>query len=93
LSGTKSGSKPSKAQERKRVYNRIVRGKARTSLRIAREAIASGDVEKTTATSVAAISSMDRAATKGVFHKNKAARLKSRLTKQANKLSSATSSS
>jgi ribosomal protein S20 len=36
---------------------------------------------------------MDKAVTKGVFHKNKAARLKSRLTKQANKLSSATSSS
>ena len=93
MSGTKSGSKASKAQERKRVYNRVVRGKARTALRIAREAIASGDVEKTTSTAAAAISSMDKAATKGVFHKNKAARLKSRLTKQANKLSSATSSS
>jgi len=75
------------------VYNRVVRGKARTALRIAREAIASGDAEKTTSTAATAISSMDKAAAKGVFHKNKAARLKSRLTKQANKLSSATSSS
>jgi len=93
LSGSKSENRASKAQERKRVYNRIVRGRTRTAVRVAREAIASGDVDRTSATSADAISNLDRAVTKGVFHKNKAARLKSRLTRQANKLSSAKSAS
>jgi small subunit ribosomal protein S20 len=93
LSGSKSENKASKAQERKRVYNRIVRGRTRTAVRVAREAIASGDANAASQTSAEAISSLDKAVTKGVFHKNKAARLKSRLTRQANKLSSAKSAS
>jgi len=75
------------------VYNRVVRGRTRTAVRVAREAIASGDVERVAVASTAAVSSLDKAVSKGVFHKNKAARLKSRLTKQAGKLSSAKSSS
>ena len=75
------------------MYNRVVRGRTRTAVRVAREAIASGDVDKVAVTSTAAVSSLDKAASKGVFHRNKAARLKSRLMKQASKLSSAKSSS
>ena len=93
MSGSKSENRASKAQERKRVYNRIVRGRTRTALRTAREAVAAGDAEKAGTITAAAVSSIDRAVSKGVYHKNKAARLKSRLTKQTNKLTAAQSSS
>jgi small subunit ribosomal protein S20 len=36
------------------------------------------------ATADAAVSALDRAVTKGLFHKNKASRLKSRLTRRVN---------
>lgn len=46
--------------------------------------MAGGETDKVQAATDVAVSSIDRAVTKGLFHKNKAARLKSRLTKQAN---------
>jgi small subunit ribosomal protein S20 len=84
LSGSKSVSKAARAQETKRLRNRELRGRTRTLLKQARQSVAAGEPEKMqTATSVA-VSALDRAVTKGLFHKNKAARLKSRLTRQAN---------
>jgi len=46
--------------------------------------MASGDPEQSQAATIRAVSTLDRAATKGLFHKNKTARLKSRLMKRAN---------
>jgi small subunit ribosomal protein S20 len=53
------------------------------------EAIADGSTTDESATALRdAISALDRAVSKGVLHRNNAARKKSRLTKQYNKLSS-----
>lgn len=84
MSGSKSVDKTARAQETKRLQNRVLRGRTRTLLRQAREAVASEDAGAIQATSGAAVSALDRAVTKGLFHKNKASRLKSRLTRRVN---------
>lgn len=78
----KSGIKRVEIAERNRQRNVAVKSEVKTQLKKATVALAgSGDIA---ATSVTAISSLDRAARKGVIHPNKAARLKSRLMKKVN---------
>jgi small subunit ribosomal protein S20 len=64
------------------VRNRVYRGRARTFVKKARFAIENGDVEEARAATLEAISELDRAAQKGVLHKNNASRRKGRLMKQ-----------
>jgi small subunit ribosomal protein S20 len=59
------------------VRNRAQRSALRTALKKARAAGAAGDVQ------LDAVSLLDRAARKGLIHKNAAARLKSRMAKRA----------
>jgi small subunit ribosomal protein S20 len=84
LSGSKSLNRAARAQETKRLRNRVLRGKTRTLLRQARQSVAAGDADTMQATAAVAVSGLDRAVTKGLYHKNKAARLKSRLSKSVN---------
>lgn len=72
--------------------NRLLMSRTRTVLKQARKAVASGDVESAQSETTRAVSTIDRAVTKNLYHKNKAARLKSRLTKKANALSATSSS-
>ncbi len=87
LANTKSAIKRIRSNERKRVRNRLVRSSTRTYVKRARTLL----TEKTVASSAPAIqdaiSALDRAAAKGVIHKNAAARQKSRLMRLYNKLS------
>jgi small subunit ribosomal protein S20 len=76
-------TKAARVQERRRVINRLVRTRTRTAVKRAVVAIASEPTEAT-AVVASAISSLDRAATKGIIHKNNAARRKSRLAKRLN---------
>jgi small subunit ribosomal protein S20 len=82
LANIKSAIKRNKQNEKKRVRNRIYRGKARTYVAKARVAIGEKDAEKANAATLEAISALDKAAQKGVIHKNNAARRKSRLMKR-----------
>ncbi|MBN1152275.1 MAG: 30S ribosomal protein S20 [Dehalococcoidia bacterium] len=84
MSGSKSVNKAARSQEVKRLRNRVIRGRTRTVLRQARQSVDAGDAGVVKSTSAAATSSLDRAVTKGLFHKNKAARLKSRLDRRVN---------
>ena len=59
--------------------NRVVKTRFRNALRKFREAIEANNVEEAKQHSVAATRLLDRAAAKGIIHKNKAARLKSRM--------------
>lgn len=86
MSESKSVDKTARAQEKRRIRNRVIRGRTRTVLRSARQSVATGDADQARDGAAAAISSLDRCATKGVFHKNKVARLKSRLSKHVNTL-------
>lgn len=84
MSGSKSVNKAARAQESKRLRNRVIRGRTRTLLRQARQSVDSGDAGAGKTAAATAASSLDRAVTKGLFHKNKAARLKSRLARRVN---------
>lgn len=75
-----------KQNEKRRLRNRWYRGRARTFVKKARVAIAQGERELAIAATREAISALDRAAEKGVIHKNNAARRKSRLMKRLNEL-------
>ncbi len=81
MANIKSQIKRNKQNEKRRVRNRVVRGRARTFTLKARTAIASGNAENAQASTLEAIRALDKAAEKGVIHKNNAARRKSRLMK------------
>lgn len=67
-----------KATER----NKAVKSEVKTAIRATREAIAAGDKKAATASLVAATRKLDKAASKGVIHKNQAANRKSSIAKQ-----------
>ena len=81
-----SAAKRMRQEEKRRSYNRSIKSKVKTQVTKARQAIVSVDIdaEAAQANVRAAISQLDRAAKKGVIHKNNAARRKSRLMKQLN---------
>ncbi len=82
MANIKSAIKRNKQNEKRRVRNRIYRGKARTFVAKARVAVDEKDAEKAKTATLEAISALDKAAQKGVIHKNNAARRKSRLMKR-----------
>ena len=82
MANIKSAIKRNKQNEKKRVLNRVYRGTARTFVAKARTAIDKKDVEAAKAATLEAMSALDKAAQKGVIHKNNAARRKSRLAKK-----------
>ena len=81
MANIKSQIKRNRQNEVKRLRNRVYRGSARTAVSKARQALQSGDVTVLQASVKNAIRMLDRAAQKGVIHKNNAARRKSRLMK------------
>ncbi len=84
MANLKSQIKRNRQNKKRRELNRIFRGSARTALRKARVAIEQGEVEEARAATQVALKALDKAAAKGVIHKNKAARQKSSLMKQLN---------
>jgi len=82
LANIKSAIKRNKQNEKKRSLNRIVRGSTRTQIKKARTSMVEGNNESAVVEVNKAIQLLDRAASKGVIHKNNAARRKSRLMKQ-----------
>ena len=83
MANIKSQIKRNKQNEKRRLRNRVYRGKARIAVRGARAAFeAEAPAEESKAAVLAAVSALDKAAEKGVIHKNNAARRKSRLMKR-----------
>ena len=82
-----SAEKRMRQEIKRRAYNRSIKSLVRTEVTKARQAIATPAVSAEAAQNTvrAAISELDRAAKKGVLHKNNASRRKSRLMKQLNK--------
>ena len=83
LANLKSAIKRIRSNEKKRVRNRVIRTRARSAVAKART---EQDVKKNEAAILAAIRELDKAASKGVIHKNNAARRKSRLLRELNSL-------
>jgi small subunit ribosomal protein S20 len=82
LANIKSQIKRNKQNEKRRLRNRVYRGSARVAVRDARAAMNSENVEEAKTAVLEAISALDKAAEKGVIHKNNAARRKGRLMKR-----------
>ena len=70
--------------ERRRVHNKSIRSLCKTNVTRAERLIYSGELEAAKGAVVTAISSLDKAAEKGIIHPNSAARRKSRLVKKLN---------
>jgi small subunit ribosomal protein S20 len=86
LANIKSAIKRNRQNEKRRLQNRVYRGSTRTQVKEARESIASGNKEEAIAEVKAAIRKLDLVASKGIIHKNNAARRKSRLMRQLNSM-------
>jgi len=82
LANTRSAIKRVRSNQRKRVYNKIARTSVRTHLRAAREALGATDAAAARQAAMQAVSTLDKAANKGVIHKRNAGRRKSRLMKK-----------
>jgi len=83
VANIKSQIKRNKQNEKARVRNKAVKSSLKTSVRQFREAADAGDAEKVTQTMQAALTKLDKAASKGVIHKNQAANRKSAIAKRA----------
>lgn len=82
MANHKSALKRIRQNEKRRVYNRTFRNRARTFVKKARVAIKSADQPSATEAVRQAVQDLDKAASRGVIHPRNAARRKSRLMKQ-----------
>jgi len=90
LANIRSQIKRNRQNEKRRLRNRVYRGRARTYVKKALTSFNAGDVELARQSTQEAIIALDKAAQKGVIHKNNAARRKSRLMKRLNAIESET---
>ena len=86
MANIKSQIKRNKQNEKARQRNKAVKSALKTSVRKFREAADSGDVEAATVAMRAACRNLDKAASKGVIHKNQAANRKSAIARRAAEL-------
>jgi small subunit ribosomal protein S20 len=86
LANIKSQIKRNKQNQAARLRNRVYRGSARTLIRKAQSAIRTENTELAETEVLKAVRALDKAAAKGVIHKNNAARRKSRLMAHLNSI-------
>ncbi len=81
MANIKSSKKDLKRSAKKRAVNTAIKTSLKTYVKKTRVALASGDADATKTALTTAIKSLDKAAQRGVLHKNAAARRKSRIAK------------
>lgn len=86
MANIKSQQKRNRTNELARLRNKSVKSSLRTAIRAFREAAHIGDKEKATEMLASTARKLDKAASKGVIHKNQAANKKSALARSLNKL-------
>ncbi|MBD8505646.1 30S ribosomal protein S20 [Hoyosella sp. G463] len=86
MANIKSQMKRIGTNERNRLRNQSVRSALRTAIRNFREAVAAGDKSTAEERLRAASRKLDKAATKGVIHRNQAANKKSAMASAFNKI-------
>jgi ribosomal protein S20 len=84
LANIKSAKKRILVNQTKADRNKAIRSKVKTYVKKVEAAIASGDKALAQASLLAVISEIDKATSKGVYHKNTSSRKVSRLTKAVN---------
>ncbi|WP_166238413.1 30S ribosomal protein S20 [Paenibacillus turpanensis] len=83
----KSAIKRAKTSEKKRLLNATQKSALRTSVKSVVTAITNNDAAQAAESYKLAMKKLDKAVTKGLIHKNAAARKKSRLAKKINEIS------
>jgi small subunit ribosomal protein S20 len=91
LPNIKSAEKQVRVTERKRLRNKSITSQCKTNVTKAEKLIFSGELKAAQEAVAVAITSLDKAAEKGIIHSNNAARRKSRLMKKLNEAQAATS--
>ena len=84
MANIKSAKKRILVTETKAARNKAIRSKVKTCIKKVEAAIAAGDKAAAQASLLVAISEIDKATSKGVYHKNNASRKVSRISKAVN---------
>ncbi|MGN0506580.1 MAG: 30S ribosomal protein S20 [Lachnospiraceae bacterium] len=86
MANIKSAKKRIRVIETKTLRNKMIKSKVKTLTKKVESAVAAGDKALAANALKEAVVAIDKAAAKGIFHKNTAARKVSRLTKAVNKI-------
>lgn len=86
MANIKSAKKRILVTRTKTERNKSIRSAVKTSIKKVEAAVAAGDKAAAQSALVSAMSTIDKAATKGVYHKNNAARKVARLSKAVNSI-------
>lgn len=86
MANIKSAKKRILIIEKKTLRNKMIKSQVKTAVKKVLAAIQANDAQAARANLTAAISTIDKAKSKGIFHKNTAARKISRLTKAVNRM-------
>jgi len=86
LANIKSAEKRARKAKIRTLRNRAMKSRVKTSIKRFEEAFQAANIEEAKVTLRNAIKIIDKAASKGILHKNNAANKKSRLMKMFNKL-------
>ena len=89
MANSPSAKKRARQSEKGRKHNTSLRSMVRTSIKKVLAAVGSRNAEAATAAYAVAVPIIDRMADKGIIHKNKAARHKSRLNDKVKALATA----
>ncbi len=89
MANIKSAIKRARIARKKALRNKMWKSMVRTFIRRFEESLASGDTEKARERYRLAARILDKAASKGIIHKNASSRKKSRLASKLNKALSA----
>lgn len=89
MPNTKSAEKAMRGSARKRVYNLRTKDKVKTTIKSVKKSVEVKDAAEALKALTLAYAALDKAAKKGVLHKNTASRKKSRLAKSINKIKKA----
>ncbi|MFV0520233.1 MAG: 30S ribosomal protein S20 [Lachnospirales bacterium] len=85
MANIKSAKKRIKVIQKKTLRNKMIKTKTKSAVKKVTLALAENNVAEAKAALTNALKAIDKACSKGVFHKNTAARKKSRLTRAVNK--------
>jgi small subunit ribosomal protein S20 len=86
LANIKSAKKRILVNETKAIRNKQIKSKVKTVIKKVDAAVALSDKELAKTTLVEAVTEIDKASSKGIYHKNTASRKVSRLTKAVNSI-------
>ena len=87
MANIKSQIKRNKTNEKARLRNKATKSSLKTAVKKFRTAADAGDQEEITQTARSALTELDKAASKGIIHKNQAANRKSAMAKSIHKAS------